>query len=148
MLQQHKLAGIMLRKELKAQKRREKQKELQDMRVAVHHEDDKAWPACHHYKQPSPIINEKKKEKKPKDKMAKRRASISESERKHSWAVRHSITLNEPPISENERKERRGSRLRKRHSMSSSEQGIKMENERRKSEYVQRNSLTGGDSSM
>jgi len=36
-LQQHKLAGIMLKKEVKLSKKREKGKVIQDLRVAQHH---------------------------------------------------------------------------------------------------------------
>ncbi len=42
MLQQHKLAGIMLKKELKTeQKKQTKYKQKQDARVALHHRGDR-----------------------------------------------------------------------------------------------------------
>jgi len=49
-LQQHKLAGLMLRKELKSEKRRLERKQALDAKVADHHRSDTEWPQCHTFK--------------------------------------------------------------------------------------------------
>jgi len=53
-LEQHKLAGIMLRKELKAQKKKLERKQEMDARVASHHRKDNDFPPCHTYKSMPP----------------------------------------------------------------------------------------------
>lgn len=159
-LQQHKLAGIMLRKELKAQQRRERNREVQDARVAIHHEHDTDFPPCHTYGPCHGKSNVRKVQVKQakmakkvgKEKIGgKRRSSIADMERRNLWTRRHSstVTVNEPPPPRRSFSERSKS-LFDRSQVTGENENTKIADVERKraQSWTQRHSLSGGGSAM